>query len=475
MLILGVIVFYSFTLVHSQETLTLQQCVDRALEQSLDVQSSYLDIVRAESTLRTSKHSRFPNANASIGYGENWGRTIDPATNNFRNTNLSYNSYNLSSGVVLFGGGQINRSIKASKLDHAAALESAAQVKDDVALAVVSTYLRILFAEDNLKNVQDRLTNSQQQLDRMVRLINAGSQPGSARFELESQVASDEQMLIEAENQLELTILELKHLLQVPNSYNFDLQRPDIDRLMVDEADILEEPFDSIYQTALRNQPQIGASRLQEESAELGEKIARSNYLPSLTLGGSVGTNYSSEAKDITTTVTDVVEDVPVTINGIPATLGFPSQEITIDLDNTPYWDQFENNIGYGVSLNLSIPIYNNNSVKNNVANAQIFTEQTKINNERIKQNLRTSILSSMTDAKGARKAFVASEKAQEAAQISFENTQKQLEYGTGNNFDFLAAQNNLSTAETNVLRAQYDFIFKLKVLNYYMGLPLEF
>jgi outer membrane protein len=208
----------------------------------------------------------------------------------------------------------------------------------------------------------------------------------------------------------------------------------------------------------------------------MNEKVAKSSLYPSLGLGGSLGTAWTNQGQRIAniTQIPDV-EVTDVTIDGNPAVLEVPTVMVDAELENTPYVDQLDNNLGYGFGFSLNVPIYNNYTRKNNLAQARISKEQTELDNLSLKQTIRNNVLRAMADAKGAQKRYVAAEKSLEASRISYENAQRRLELGGGNNFDFLVAGDNYRIAENNFLQAKYDFVFKLKVLDYWLGNPIVF
>jgi len=453
-----------------QRVLTLQTCVDLAYERSLELKNADLNTAFAEVGATQAKHARYPSLNAQTTYGLNVGRTIDPTTNAFVNQSSTFQTGGVNTSVPIYQGSSITNTIKQTQVDIEAAHQRKAALQDNIGLQVAQNYLNALLAEESqiLAGIQMNLTENQ--LERIQRLIDAGSLPPNDRLELEAQLARDEQQIINAENSYQLAILNLKNILLIPVDDSITLERVDPDLIEIDDA-ILNKSLGEIYREALIYQPSIRADSLDLLSSNFDKKIAEGRALPSLSLGGSLSTNYSSLAQRVAG-VEDVTNNVPLVIAGNVVDVGFPGQNRIFE--DAPYGSQIGNNLGYGFGMTLSLPIYNNLNAKLNIERAELGILQTRNRNEINKQNLKATIQNAVAQARAAKKAYAASIKSVDVQRISLENLEKSLAAGRANNFDFISAKNNLNIAENSLVQSKYDYIFKLKVIDYYLGNPLK-
>lgn len=457
--------------VFSQEVWSLQKCVEHAIENSLSIQQAQLSLQNTQLTGTSLKHQRYPNLNASSGFGINFGRQINPATNDFETENSLFNSIGLNSGVNIYAGNQLTNSIKQNKLDEEASVHDLMQSKNDLALSVALTYLNVLFAYENLANAENTKVLTERQLDQLNKFIAAGTRPENEKYDLLAQLASDEQNIIQFENSVVNNLLALKQLLLLDAAYPLEVETPDID---LDDIEALETyNIEAVYNAAVNNQPLIKASELRLRSAEMEVDIAKGSMMPSLSVSGSIGSNWSDLAKQADGFNTLRIPQEGVFINGESA-LFEVEQTIPTSISQIPYPDQLNNNLGYGFSASLRIPIYNNFQGKVAVERAKLNILSTETNNEQIRQTLKTDIQNAITAARAAKKTLQASDRSLEASQIAFDNAVKRFDVGVINSFEFLNAQDRLESAKVNVTIAKYDYIFRVKVIEYYLGRGLS-
>ncbi len=454
----------------AQRTLNLQQCVDIAYAKSLQIQNADLNIEMANVNALQAKHNRYPSLNGSTTYGYNVGRTIDPTTNVFANQTSSFQRAQLNTSVTLFQGGVINNSIEQSGIRQIAAKYRKDALLDNIGLQVAQNYLNALLADESraLAEIQIELTRTQ--IERLDKLINAGTVPANDRLELEAQSARDQQQLINSENTYEIAILNLKNLLLIDVGESINLKKLDPNLVEIDDA-ILDMPLEEVYYRALNYQPSIRADSMDLIAADFDTKISEGRLLPSLSIGGSVSTNFSSLSREVVG-AEDVINTTPVVINGMSVDVGFPGTNFLFD--DTPYFDQLDNNLGYGFGLTLSLPIYNNYASRINVERSEIGFKQVHTQNEINRQTLKATIQNAVAQARAAREVYLAAQKSVGAQENSFNNLEKKLAVGAANNFEFITAKNNLSISENSLTQAKYDYIFKLKVIDYYLGNPLK-
>ena len=425
----------------AQEVWSLEKCVLYARQNNITVQRTEMSVLNNQLVEQGNKQLRYPNLNASIGAGMNFGRTINPVTNIAENFRFTQNNYGLFSQVTIYNGNRINNQIKQSGHDLEASKADLEQIKNDIGLNVATAYLNILFAEEQLKAAETRRELSNQQLEQVDKLINAGARPRNDRLEILAAIARDEQAIIGQENIVETGLLNLKQLLQLDPNFELEIQRPNEVVISADEnPDLLK--VNELYQSALGNQPFVKADDSRVKSASLSEDIARSNLLPSLRASGNLGTNYADS-------------DNPL----------FPSQK---------WGDQLVDNFGQSISLGLSIPIYNQNQTRIGMQQAQLQMKDAQLVSQQNKQNLKTDIQTSVANARAAKRTLEASRVTVDATKAAFENAEKRFQLGAINTFEYATAKNNLDQAEVDLIVAKYDYLFKLKIIDFYLGKPIK-
>lgn len=454
----------------AQEALSLEDCIALALQRNLDVQNSQLNEAIADVNRRQAINRRYPTLNGGSNFGYNFGRTIDPSSNNFENQSSRYQTMNLSTGVNLFQGGVINNTIRQSELNSISAQYRTEAVVDNLGLQMAQNYLNVQLAQEAQKLAEIQKSLTQQQIDRLDKLINAGSVPANDRLNLEAQLIRDEQQVIAAKNNYELAMLNLKNALLFDIDEPLEIQALDPMQIALDEK-ILEKSVNEIFLIARTFQPGLKADSIDYEVAAIDKKINEGRLLPSLSFGGSVSSNYSNLAKEVTGSEL-VYNDIPVLLNGTTVDIGFPSQ--TPQFGDVSYADQLNNNLGYGFAFSLQVPIYNGNSARLNVQRSDLAMKQRANQRALSEQVLKANVLTAVTQARSAKQAVMAGEASVKSQRINLENTQKSMLAGRANNFDFITAKNNLSVAENNLLQARYDYIFRLKVIDFYLGNPLK-
>ncbi len=456
------------TKVSAQETWSLEKCITQAQQNSRLVKQSQIQIKNAQLAKKQDQLSRYPSVNAGSNLGLNFGRSVNPSTYTFENTTTSFNSWNLNANATLYNGGRINNQIKQSETDVKAAQADLENSAATISLQVAQVYLQILLNDEQLANAKKRIQTTQSQLDRAERQIKAGSIAPTAKYDLVAQVARDEQNIVTASNNLEISYLNLKNLLELSPDLDFKIERPTA--LVPSGANPDASLFKAVYAQALGSQPQIRAADLRIKSAEIGVKIAEAQLLPTLSVNGNLGSNFSSSILDFTKgkPISNVVNQT-VVINGVDQVVGFKQISVT-DVPKKPYFEQFGDNFGQSLGLNLSIPIFNGLSRQIGVQRQKLNVESQMLTLEREKQQLKTDVQNAIASARAAKKSYEATQKTFEAQKNAFEATEKRFQIGNANGFELTQAKNNLDTAERDVTVSKYDYIFRLKIVDFYEG-----
>ncbi|MEK7257730.1 MAG: TolC family protein, partial [Bacteroidota bacterium] len=422
-----------------QETWSLRKCIEYAKDNNLSIKQAQTGVALASLTDKQNKLARLPSLNGSSSAGMQFGRTIDPTTNSFNNERISFNSFGLNASAPIYSGGFINNSIKQGKLDVQAAEADVQTTFNTVAVGIASAYLQILMAEEQLEAAKARRNLSNRQLEQVEKLIQAGTLPANDRLDVLAQIARDEQTIIQAQNLIDVSMLNLKELMQLDPNTDIKLERPAV--VVPADANPDAISFRETYASALSNQPQIKADEFRLQSAETDVDIAKSALLPTLTAFGGLDTRWSSASKIGVISGEEIVTQT-VFIDNTPVTVGFPQD--VYSFSNNPYFDQLNENFGQNIGLSLQVPIFNNGRNGINVQRSEVAILNAKLQSDLTKQQLKTDVLSALTNARSARLALAAAQKSVDAAQAAFGNAERRFTLGSINSLELTTALNNL-------------------------------
>lgn len=472
-LITALILLCFLAISQEKRVLSLQECIDIAVDNNLAIQRSELNLQGAEVNLMQAQAQRYPSLNANGNYGYNWGRGIDPTTNQFTTQRIHFNGVSANSSMPLINGLQVTNSIKQSKLDREASQYDLQKSINDISLNTALNYLNVIFNKELLENARFQLESSQQQLDRTKKLVKSGALPLSNELQLVSQVATNEVNLVNAENNLDLALLDLKQSLLMPPGEEIDIEIPEIE---IDQAEIENSSIMDIYQEALANMPEIQSADLRVQSADLGLDVSKGGMYPTLSLNGSMATNYSDALKDISVVSATPTGTSPTTLQTASGEAIVEQQfDVELSQSTVPLSTQYDNNLSKRLSLSLNIPILNGFQTRSQVQRSKIAFQQAEIAATEQRNILYQTIESSYRNATAAAKTFSASQKQVTSLEETLRAVENQYNNGAANFTDYQVASNNLFQAKTDLSRAKYDFVFKQKVLEFYQGKPLTF
>ena len=452
----------------AQQKWTLEQCVEKAVSSSINVSRSELNIQNAQISMDLAKQARYPFLSGNANLNWNFGRSIDPTTNGFITERFFSNNYSLNSGVVIFNGFRIKNNIAKSALDYQAAEADTKQLELDLSLQVALTYLNVVFEKENIEIAKKQLNLNEQQLVRIQKSINAGALAASEDLNIKAQIANNQQNIVVAQNRYELALFQLKQALRIDVSTEIEVVVPeDID--LIDDLDNIT--YEQLLKESLKQRYDLLGAKYRAESSELAIDIAKSGYYPTLSLGGSLNTYYSNQALEVIgQEPLFVVNDF--VINNMDVEVG---QFIDRPITSTPgFLSQLDNFLSYGFGLQLNVPIYNNGITDGNVQRAQINVENQKLNKAELSEALQLTIHQALTDAKAAKRKLAASEVSLNAQEAAFENVSKRLKLGAANSFEWETQKTNLENAEITKLLDKYDYIFKVKVVEFYLGKKIK-
>lgn len=460
---------FSPALISAQPTWTLEKCIEYALENSINLKQVALNTQNTALTHQLNKSARLPNLNAGGSYGYNVGRSINPATNEFTTSGFQNLGVQLSSGVTVYNGGRITNSIKQSDLDLRAATEDLKATSNDLALGVANAYLSTLLAEEQLFSAVQRMKLTKEQLERTDKLIKVGVLPAANRLDILAQIAGEEQTVVIAQNAVDFSILNLKQIMQYPAEEPILLEKP---RVLIPMEDLDKMTIEQLYNAALGNQPEIVAAEIRKESASIGIKIAESALYPNLSLNANLNSNYSNLLKRIAG-FEQVTVGQDVIFNGQQTTIGFV-QDVPI-LENNPFFNQFNENIGGGIGLSFGIPIYNRNQTKISIERAKLNETNSSLSAELAKQQLKAEVQNALADARAGKKRMEAAQIAVDAAKAAYDSAAKRYEVGASTSFELNSAKNRWELSKSELITSKYDYVFSRKVLDFYLGNPINF
>ncbi|MES1216550.1 MAG: TolC family protein [Bacteroidota bacterium] len=460
------------TTIKQGEKWGLVKCVEYALQNNISVKQADLQIRFAALDLQQSKWQQYPFANFSGNMGYSAGRNQDPTTFSLITRGYLFSNYSLQTSVDLFNWFAKKNTVVAKGLTLQAWEAGVDKAKDDVALNVAVGYLQILLANEqaNLARIQVQQTRSQ--LENTQKQVDAGKLPELNAANLESVLATDSATLISAETSVHQLTLQLKAILNLDAAVPFEIETPPVNTIPVESlADLQPE---SVYQLAVINRPQQKVDELNLKAALKNVEVAKGSMYPTFSLFGSLGASYNNKSKKIISSSQINPPIGKVNVNGTDYTV-FP----TLPYDQPvygkfPYFDQLYQNFRQSVGLSVSVPILNGGNLRAGWQRSKLSVRQVELQKEQNSTTLKQDIYKAYYDATSAIEKFNANKKAVEASQKAYDYASKRYEVGLLSSYDLITTQNNLLQAKTNLLYSQYDYLFKIKLLEFYKGVGLK-
>lgn len=446
----------------------LQQCVDYAQKNNINLKQSEISTRISKNNANQSKAAILPTINAGAQHTYNFGRTIDRYTNTFANTQVLSQNFYVSSNVVIWSGLAQYNNIKANQYQYLSNTESYLQLRNDLALNVATAYINVIFSDEILQIAKAQFKITQEQLERTEKLANAGTLAKSAVFDLKAQLANEEVNVTSSDNNYQIAMLTLKQLLNLDTLNNFNISRPNVDVLNNELANLSVQ---NIYETALKNQHSIKSANYNLLAAEKNLAVAKGRVSPTLSATGSLGTGTSELDKNIDA-VNFVGWDTTAVTTGGDFVISPKTEVVT---SKKSFSDQFSDNVNKSIGFTLSIPIFNGLQTYTGVKNAQLNALNAKYSQDLTEQNLYKTIAQAYANARAALNKYNATKLSVDASEQSFYYAQQKYNVGAISTFDYNNAKTRLQSAQSNLVQAKYDYVFKLKVLDYYQGKELKF
>lgn len=465
-------VLFSFTgglNTFAQEVITLQQAIENTLKSNLQIKQAEISAAITDENLTQSKFALYPTLNGNSNVNKNFGRSIDPSTNEFISQQFTGASGNLSAGIDLFQGFQKINQIRQNRLLLAVDKTNVDKVKNDLILDVVTSYMQILFNTDLVTVSTQQLTVAKQTFNRQQALLDVGNKTLADISQAKSQVATSELDVTNAKNNLAISFLNLNQLMEMPSEYRYQVQAPVIDAQTTFDA---KYNIPEIYSNALRTFPDIKLAALRTEAAAKSIAIAKGSYYPRLSLNAGLGSNYSSGRKELISSTPDGTREIGRTSITNEAVL---VPNFSTLFANQTFNDQIQDNFNQSVGLNLSIPIFNGFAARSNVRRAKLNYQNVQVQEQLAKNNLSKVISQAVADVRAAESRFRSTANAFAAQKDAFYAIDQRYGVGLVNSVEYSTALTNRNRAEIDSIQAKYDLIFKTKVIDYYLGKQIAF
>jgi outer membrane protein len=451
----------------SQKIWTLEDCINYAIENNLDINKQLLNVESNKDALLQSGLNMLPNLNANGTNVWNYGQTIDQYTNEFATTTVRSNNFYIGSSVTIYGGLQKLNTFKERKINLLASQYDLDVIKNNISLSVAGFYLDILFNLELLDVANEQLRITTAEVERIQKKVDAGSSAKGDLLNIQAQKATEKLNVVDMENRLYISNLSLQQLIDLPVTRDFRVEKPAL-KLVKAPSDTVTAELIYIY--ALKARPEIKSAELRVESAKKRLAIARGYIQPTLTLSGSWGTGYSGISKQYDPTDT-VWTPVGITQTSKDLVL-MPKVNYTSQVKS--FGDQLQENSNQSVGFYLNIPIFNGWQGRTAINNAKIQMSQAELDLGITNRDLRKLIEQSYADAVSALQKFNASLEKVNAQSEAFKYAQQKFDVGVMTSFDYNNSKKDLTKAESELLQAKYDFIFKTTILDFYAGNPIR-
>lgn len=474
--ILCLLLLFAFAGSFAQEKWDLKRCVEYALANNISVKQADVQARISILQIKLNEAGQYPNLSFSTNAGYNLGRSINPATNQFENNSIFFNGFQLQSNINLFNWFSQKHAIEASKLDKQAADASIDKAKSDIALNVAVGYLQTLLAHEQIEIAAIQINQTKTQLDVIRKRVNAGALPELNAIEVEAQLARDSATYISARATYLQNLVQLKAILNMDMATPFDIEKPNINVIPVEPLADLQPDY--VYREALKNLPQQKVNQFRYQAALKNIQFARSSMYPALSAFANIGSRYSSlfpDQQNIVVTPTGKFDTLGA-VEISPGVIRYAVRPgFAVSAPTVPYGRQmFDVNLSQAIGVNIFIPIFNNRQLRTNWDRAKLNAQSVKLQLEQDNITLQQDIYTAYNNALNAQQRYAAARKAVEAAEKVFTFSQRRSEVGLLSTFELITNQNNLFRSRLDALSAQYEYVFRMKLLEFYKGQGLK-
>jgi outer membrane protein len=411
---------------------TLTECIDYALNENIQIRKAEVSVNVGEISLQQAKDNRWPGVSASLGESVGW-RQVTGTAGETSFEGSSRTSASVSSGVTLFSGFQTQNQIRQAELSYKGLQYSTEETKENVSLGIMSAYLQVLYAEEQVVNSRNQADATREELVLARERYGLGAIANSDYLQVKTQLASEELTLANALNNLKMAKVTLMQLMEYPVDESFEIARPDMDAIIstMPATDAL-----TLYEEALQIKPRIRNAEINRESSEVDLELARGGFYPSVSLNAGLSTGFTQAAE-----------------------IG----------------SQLKSGFSPSVGLSVSIPIFRNNQNRSSLARARFGITTAELDELNTKNQLRKEVEQGVLDAESAIISYEAAVNQHAASLESYNVAEEKFKLGAMNSVDFLIQKTNLTTAESKLLQAKYELVYSHKIIDFYRGVPLSF
>jgi len=453
---------------NAQDDWDLRRCVDYAMASNITVQQADVQARIAALQTKLSKAQLIPTLGFNTQAGYQFGRNIDPTTNQFTNSKVFFQSYNVQAGITLFNFFSIKNNIISSAKNEEAYKLGVGKARNDIALNVAASYLETLLSVEQANIAKVQINQTTAQLENTRKLVQAGSMPELNAAQLEAQLATDSSTYITSAGTADQNRIQLIALLNLDEATSFKVSTPDVDKIPIPPLSELQPAY--VYQLALASQPLQQSDSMFVIANQYAVKSARGAMYPSLSAFGQLGSNYGSTFQEVTSFTPKA--DTLFTNGGDYIVV--PGSNVVTKRPN--YLRQIGNiNFSQAVGLQLNIPIFNGRQARTNYERAKLNLENSQLQSRADNLTLQQNIYTAYSNAVSALAKYNATGKAVETQQYAYDLGTKRYNIGLMSTIDYITLQTNLFTAKINQAAAKYDYIFKVKVLEFYKGQGVQF
>jgi outer membrane protein len=412
---------------------SLNDCIDYALTQNVSVRQSILTNASNELNKNQAEANKLPSLSASARQNFSWSKSEDLLTGDSDFSGNNNTSYGLNSSVTLYNAQRLNNLIKQAELDMQSGIYDSEAIKESISLSILNAFLQVVFLDENVKNAQNQLDATTEQLNLSEARLQSGIISRSDYLQVKSQLANEKLSLANAQSNFAISKVSLMQLMELPVDENFEVLRPNLEELTNEN---LTPIASDVYATALAIKPQIKSAEYQKESAALNEKIVAAGFYPTISADAGLSTGYSS-------------------------------------YNTANYFGQLGDQFTPSVGVSVSIPIFQKKQIKTSVAQAKINYNNAELREIDTKNQLRKEVEQACVDVLSAQIEFEANKESYSSYEESYQLAQEKFNNGLINSVDFLFERNNLITAESQLLQSKFNLIFSYKILDFYQGIPI--
>lgn len=430
-------------LLSAQHRWTLDECIAYALEHNIEIKQQELSAQTKRVTFSESKWAYAPTISASNSYSLSTGRVLDPTTYEFlENQTVQGNSTSVSAGITLFGGMGNLHNLKRAKLELQTALLGVEKTRNDITLNVTACYLEILCAGENLRNARQIVSTLELQQEKTAKMVEARKVTTADLLQIQSQLADAQHELLTAENQLYIAKLNLCQLLEISDYASFETVAPDE---ALPDLGLLPRGANEVTEAAL-TLPEVRMAALNIDVAQRDIRIAQASYYPTISLSAAYGSSFS-----------DVRHKA------------FRNPDGTYRYDAYPFFEQYKDNANSYISVSLHVPIFGRLAARKNIRKRRIALQQAQYALRTMEKQVEKEVNQAWIDMRTAWEKYQSSQKYVATASEAARQVARKYDLGVATVVEYGTAMNNLVKASTQLLQAKYEYIFKTRIIQFYM------